>query len=92
MGMCVWLYIHICPCFLVFSLILVFLFKCSVLKFCCMHFSFLLNFFIFKMCICSIYKVLAFSIGSVLVVFFILQLIASVVLIWKSLWIKASAK
>ncbi len=30
-----------------------------------MHLSFLFNFFIFKMCICSIYKVLAFSFGSV---------------------------
>ncbi len=56
-----------------------------------MHLSFLFNFFIFKMCMCSIYKVLAFSFGSVLVVL-ILQLIASVVLICKSLWIKASAK
>ncbi len=30
-----------------------------------MHLSFLFNFFIFKMCICSIYKILAFSFGSV---------------------------
>ncbi len=51
-----------------------------------MHLSFLCNFFIFKTCICSIYKVLSFSFGSVLVVL-ILQLIASVVLICKSLWI-----
>ncbi len=51
-----------------------------------MHLSFLFNFFI--LCIYSIYKVLAFSFGSVL----ILQLFASVVLICKSLWIKASAK
>ncbi len=48
-------------------------------------------YFIFKMCICSIYKVLSFSFGSVLVVL-ILQLIVSIVLICKSLWIKASAK
>ncbi len=56
-----------------------------------MHLSFLCHFFIFKMCICNIYKVLSFSFGSVLVVL-ILQLIASVLLICKSLWIKASAK
>jgi len=44
------------------------------------------------MCICSVYKVVAFSFGSVFSCFFILQLIASVVLICKSLWIRASAK
>ncbi len=53
-----------------------------------MHLSFTCNFFIFKMCICIIYKALAFSFGSVL----ILQSIASDVFICKSLWIKASAK
>ncbi len=47
--------------------------------------------FIFVMCICSIYKVSAFSFGSVLVVL-ILQSIASVVLMCKLLWRKASAK
>ncbi len=52
-----------------------------------MHLSFLFNFFIFKMCIGSIYKVLVGSVFSL-----ILQLIASFVLICKSLWIKASAK
>ncbi len=57
-----------------------------------MHLSFLFNFFIFIMCICSISKVLAFSFGSVFFIILILQLIASVVLICKSLWIKASAK
>ncbi len=41
------------------------------------------------MCVCSIYKVLALDL---LLVVLILQLIASVVLICKSLWIKASAK
>ncbi len=55
-----------------------------------MHLSFLCNFFIFKICIYSIYKVLAFSFDLFLVVL-ILQLIASVVFICKSLWIKASA-
>ncbi len=33
--------------------------------FCFMHLSFSFNFFIFKMCRCSIYKVLAFSFGSI---------------------------
>ncbi len=56
-----------------------------------MHLSFSLNLFIFLMYICSIYNILAFSFGSVLVVL-ILQLIASVVRICKWLWIKASAK
>ncbi len=52
-----------------------------------MRLSFLFNFFIFKMCIGSIYEVLAFGFGSVLVVL-MLQLIASFVLICNSLWIK----
>ncbi len=55
------------------------------------HFYLISLFLYFKMCIYIIYKVLAFSFGSVLVVL-ILQLIASIVLICKSLWIKASAK
>ncbi len=77
-------------CSLIFLIVLCFFcfsFKCSVFKLCCMHLSFLFNFFTLKMCICSIYKVLAFSFGSVFVVL-ILQSIASVVLIYKSLWIK----
>ncbi len=52
-------------CSLIFLIVLSFIYfflvfhlKCSVLKF-------LLNLFIFKMCICSIYKVLAFRFGSV---------------------------
>ncbi len=54
-----------------------------------MHLSFLCNFFIFfKMCICSIYKVLVLDLFLVVL---ILQLIASILLICKSLWIKASA-
>ncbi len=44
-------------------------------------------FFIFKMCIFSIYIVL-----DLLLVFLILQTIAAVVLICKLFWIKASAK
>ncbi len=47
-----------------------------------MHLSFLCNFFIFKMCICSIYTVLALDL---ILVVLILQLIASVVLVCKSL-------
>ncbi len=50
-----------------------------------------ISYLYFFLCVYSIYNVLAFSFGSVLVVL-ILQLIASVVLICKSLWIKASAK
>ncbi len=50
---------------------------------------FLFNFFIFKMCIGSIYKVLVLDLFLVVL---ILQLIASVVLMCKSLWIKVSAK
>ncbi len=50
-----------------------------------MHLSFLFNLVIFKMCICSTYKVL-----DLFLVVLILQLIAFV-LICKSLWIKASA-
>ncbi len=76
-------------CSLIFKIVIRFIFpfsfKCSVLKLCCMHLTFL--FVYFKMCICSIYKVFAFSFGSVFVVL-ILQSIASVVLIFKSIWIK----
>ncbi len=52
------------------------------------HF-YLISLFFLNVCISSIYKV--FSFESILVVL-ILQLIASVVLICKSLWIKVSAK
>ncbi len=51
----------------------------------CTHLSFLLNLFILYICICSIYKVLVLDVFLVL----LLQLIASVVLICKSLRIKS---
>ncbi len=51
--------------FIVLGFIFCFSFKCYVLTFSCMHLSFLFNFVIFKMCICSTCKVLAFSFGSV---------------------------
>ncbi len=49
---------------IVFSFIVCLSFKYLVLK-CCMHLLFLFHVFIFQMCICSISKVLAFSVGSV---------------------------